>query len=328
VDALCSARLLEPFKKFVSGREAHRDLVPDVFWSVPGDARVSLNATHAMLDRGVERLRDEQLGLKLGATMRFGNGGAYDYAVRSAPTVRESFDVASKYTGLLSDSFVVGFESHHRQALVRLDDTAPWPRSAADFAMSAFYTLHVSEPLRGAHVECWFPYTEPEDLTDYRDLFAGATLKFGAPFYGFAFDESAVDVSMPGSDAALHVILRARVDTLMAELRASRPLSASVRRLIADEIPSGTPTADHVARALHMSRRTMTRRLEQERTSFHDELDTVRRERALDLVREGKVSLIEAAFLSGFSHVESFHRAFKRWTGHTPVSFRAVNLAR
>jgi len=65
VDALCSARLLEPFKKLVSAEEAHRDLVPDGFWSLPGDARVSLSATHSMLDRGVERLRDEQLGLKL-----------------------------------------------------------------------------------------------------------------------------------------------------------------------------------------------------------------------------------------------------------------------
>ena len=187
---------------------------------------------------------------------------------------------------------------------------------------------HVNaNPLRAAHVECWFPYAEPDDVTGYRAMFNGATLKFGAPCYGFAFDQAASEAMMPGSDPALHSILRARVDVLMAELRASRPLSASVRRLIADEIPSGTPTADCVARALHMSRRTMTRRLEQERTSFHDELDAVRRQRALDLVREGKVSLIEAAFLSGFSHVESFHRAFKRWTGHTPVTFRAVNIA-
>jgi AraC-like DNA-binding protein len=277
-----------------------------------------------MLDRGVERLGDERLGLKLGATMRFGSGGAFDYAVRSAPTVRESFDVAARYSTLLSDSFVVTFESHHRQALVRLDDTASWPRSAADFAMSAFYALHIQDPLRGAHVECWFPYAEPEDLAEYRFLFSGATLKFGAPFYGFAFDHTAADLAMPGSDPALHGILRARVDSLLSELRASRPLSASVRRLIADEIPSGTPSADTVARALHMSRRTMTRRLEQERTSFHDELDAVRRQRALELVGQGRVSLIEAAFLSGFSHVESFHRAFKRWTGHTPIAYRSA----
>jgi AraC-like DNA-binding protein len=191
--------------------------------------------------------------------------------------------------------------------------------------MAAFHTLHVSEPLRGAHVECWFPYAEPNDLAEHQKHFKESTLKFGAPFYGFAFDHSAAEVTMPGSDPVLHAMLRARVDALLAELRASRPLSASVRRLIADEIPSGTPTADQIARALHMSRRTMTRRLEQERTSFHDELDTVRRQRALELVRDGKVSLVEAAFLSGFSHVESFHRAFKRWTGHTPVTYRSTS---
>lgn len=277
-----------------------------------------------MLDRGVERLRDEQLGLKLGATMRFGAGGAFDYAVRSAPTVRDSLEVASRYSNLLTDSFNVSFERLHDRATVRLDDGASWTRPAADFAMSAFYKLHILEPLRGARVECLFPYAEPEETTTYKAFFAGATLKFGAPFYGFEFDQDDADAALPGADPALHAILRARVDALLAELRASKPLSASVRRLIADEIPSGTPTADHVARTLHMSRRTMTRRLEHERTTFHDELDTVRRQLAMNLVREGNVSLVEAAFLSGFAHVESFHRAFKRWTGHTPVSFRTA----
>src|SRR5690348_17126301 len=66
MDALCSARLLEPFKKLVASQEINRDLVPDGFWSLSGDARVSLQQTHSMLDRGVERLRDQQLGLKLG----------------------------------------------------------------------------------------------------------------------------------------------------------------------------------------------------------------------------------------------------------------------
>lgn len=190
--------------------------------------------------------------------------------------------------------------------------------------MSAFHKLHISEPMRAARIECWFPYSEPVDLTEYDSIFAGAALKFGAPFFGFAFDKSDADMPMPGADSALHAILRARVDTLLAELRASKPLSATVRRLIADEIPSGRPTADAVARALHMSRRTMTRRLEQERTTFHDELDAVRRRLALELVAKGDVPLVEAAFLAGFSHVESFHRAFKRWTGSTPLTYRTA----
>jgi AraC-like DNA-binding protein len=85
----------------------------------------------------------------------------------------------------------------------------------------------------------------------------------------------------------------------------------------------GAPTAERVARALHMSRRTMTRKLERERTTFNAELDAVRREMAVERVLDTKVSLAEIAFLLGFSHVESFHRAFRRWTGETPLTYRA-----
>lgn len=311
--------------RFVANQDSNRDLVPEDFWTVHGDARVSLQATHSMLEHGVERLRDDRLGLKLGTTMMFGTGGAFDYAVRSARTVRESLDVASRYSNLLSDSFSVIFEEHRGQAMVRLDDSEAWPRSAAEFAMSAFFKLHVSEPMRAAHVEVWFPYTEPADTTAYDRVFGGTTLRFGAPFYGFAFDRTSADAPMPGADPELHAMLRARVDALVSELRAARPLSAAVRRLIANAISSGSPTADHIASALHMSRRTMTRRLEQEHTTFHAELDAVRKRLALDHMQNAKMTLTEAAFLSGFSHVESFHRAFKRWTGHTPLRYRSAS---
>ena len=66
----------------------------------------------------------------------------------------------------------------------------------------------------------------------------------------------------------------------------------------------------------------MTRRLERERTTFQAELDAARRKLATDHLRDGRAPLTEIAFLSGFSHVESFHRAFKRWTGQTPLAYR------
>lgn len=66
----------------------------------------------------------------------------------------------------------------------------------------------------------------------------------------------------------------------------------------------------------------MSRRLEQEGTSFVEEHDHVRRNLALAYVRESNAPLTEIAFMLGFSHTESFHRAFKRWTGETALALR------
>jgi AraC-like DNA-binding protein len=76
-----------------------------------------------------------------------------------------------------------------------------------------------------------------------------------------------------------------------------------------------------------MSRRTLARRLEQEHTTFDAEFDAVRRRIALEAVLDAKVPLSAVAFLAGFSHVESFYRAFRRWTSTTPLAYRTAHLA-
>lgn len=319
----CSARMLVPIKRYVDVRRLDRDLVPRDFWSANADGRVSLAAAHSMLDGAVERLGDEQLGLRLGRSMRFGEGGPFDYAVRSAPTVRAAVDIASRYTKLLSDSFVIWFEAWRNQALIRLDEPS-WTRAAADFAMAAFYEIHLSDEVPTAsRLECWFPHAAPRDTSEYERSFGNATLRFNAPFFGFAFNRAYEHAPLPGADSALHAVHCERVDGLLSDLSAARALTTRVRRLIEEEIRyTRVATVPRIAGALRMSRRTMSRRLEREGTSFVEELDDARRKLALVYIDDGELTLKEVAFRLGFSHTESFHRAFKRWTGETPLAFR------
>jgi len=323
MSASCSARILQPFMRYVHGRRLDPDLVPREFWSADADGRVSLAAAQSMLDCAVERLRDRPLGLKLGRSMRFGEGGPFDYAVRSAPTVRDAVDVAARYSKLLSDSLVVSCEGWRRHSLVHLNDVS-WTRPAAEFAMAAFYKVHLSEEVPAAsQLECWFPYSTPHDTSEHQRSFGGATFRFNAPFFGFAFNRAHEEAPMPGADSVLHAVHCARVESLLADLSATRALKTRVRRLIEQEIQhTRGAKVPRVARALRMSRRTMSRRLEREGTSFADELDNARRQLALAYVSDGDTPLKEAAFRLGFSHAESFHRAFKRWTGETPLGYR------
>jgi AraC-like DNA-binding protein len=310
--------------RLVDAGRADRDLVPNDFWSADPNGRVSLQETQNMLLGGVERLKDDQLGLKLGRTMRFGEGGPFDYAVRSAATLRDSVGVATRYSRLLTDSFRVWLEVWREHGLIRLDDGPGWPRAAGDFAMSAFYKIHLADEVPTAsQLECWFPYAAPRTTTDYEQIFPGVALRFGAPFFAFAFNREYADAPVPGAEPVLHSIHCARVDSLIAAARSVRGAKSKVRDLIEQEIRGrGSASLMCVARSLHMSRRTMSRRLEQEGTSFTEELDGVRRDLAIEYVAESDTPLTEVAFSLGFSHAESFHRAFKRWTGETPLAYR------
>ena len=315
--------------RFVDAHHLDRDLVPRDFWSADANGRVSLAAAQSMLDCAVERLGDKPLGLKLGRSMRFGEGGPFDYAVRSAPTVRDAVDVAARYSKLLSDSLLIWFEVWRRHAVVRLNDVS-WTRPAADFTMAAFYKVHLADEVPAAsQLECWFPYSMPKDVGAHERTFGNATLKFNAPFFAFAFNRAYEKAPMPGADPVLHAVHCDRVDSLLADLSATRGLKARVRRLIEEELQdTGGAKVPRVARALHMSRRTMSRRLEREGTSFGEELDEARRKLALTFVSDGKTSLKEVAFRLGFSHAASFHRAFKRWTGETPLGYRTRRVTR
>ena len=88
-------------------------------------------------------------------------------------------------------------------------------------------------------------------------------------------------------------------------------------------LPEGEPSKGAVAERLAMSERTLTRRLAVDETSYRRLLDDVRRELAVAYMAEPRRSVIETAFLLGFTDQSNFARAFKRWTGETPTEYRA-----
>jgi AraC-like DNA-binding protein len=322
MQASCSARLVRHSLRAVPIPAPDRQYIPPAFWSVDPDSRVPLTNAHAPLVAATERLADEELGLKLGGALRFGVGGVFDYVMRSAATLRDSVEMAGRFARLVSDSMRVSFETFGRRAIVRFDIDPVWPRVVSDFAMSAWFKIHVAGQLADdAHIECWFPYRRPKETAVHEKVF-GTVAQFDAPFLGFVLEMDGASAPLPGADPVLHAMHCERAASLLAGISPSRKTTAVVRQVIEREIEAGTATADRVASALHMSRSTLARRLVAEGTGFNAEMDSVRRERALTYIRDPGASLAEVAFRSGFSHVESFHRAFKRWTGQPPRVYR------
>jgi AraC-like DNA-binding protein len=86
-----------------------------------------------------------------------------------------------------------------------------------------------------------------------------------------------------------------------------------------DHLLDGEPALGAVAAKLHMSPRSLQRRLRDEGTSFARVLSGLRHDLALRHLRNPQITIGDVAFLLGFSEVSAFHRAFKRWTGRTPA---------
>jgi AraC-like DNA-binding protein len=145
---------------------------------------------------------------------------------------------------------------------------------------------------------------------------------FGAEDLGIALDLEDAAQPLPGADPMLVAAAEHLAVAALADVPRADAFVAAVSRRIAATLPASV-SAEGVARELRMSARTLQRRLDAEGVRFSALLDEVRESLAKDLLRPGRdVPLAEVAYRVGFSDLATFSRAFKRWTGLPPGSYR------
>jgi AraC-like DNA-binding protein len=318
-----SARFITPFAQILANYEAVAPESLHRLKAIDPASRIPAAVANELAVSQVAETGDEDLGLKAARALPLGRAGALDYVMRSAATVREAVEAGDRYIRSFSDVLNVRHEAEGDRAIIRLDLSLPLPRPLVDFTASAWYANHLRDPLAPAsHIECLFTHPKPEKTEEYEKAFAPASLRFDAPFNGFVFDRDLLDVPLTTADPTTHAVLCEHVALSVAHLTARRTLVARVREITMRDLLQGGPSVFSVARQLRMSARTLGRRLEREGTTFSAVLDQLRKELALGYVGSHSIAFTDIAFRLGFSHVEAFHRAFKRWTGQTPLTYR------
>ena len=108
----------------------------------------------------------------------------------------------------------------------------------------------------------------------------------------------------------------------LADLEIDDSTSARVRSALAELLPSGETTIDDVARELGISKRTLQRKLKEEKTTFQKQLNSTRESLAVHYLSNTDITTNEIAFLLGYQELNSFLRAFSLWTGKTVSEYR------
>ena len=101
-----------------------------------------------------------------------------------------------------------------------------------------------------------------------------------------------------------------------------RTLSANIEKILSQYSNARLPNAETVATTLHISARTMHRRLTSEGTSFQQLKDTFRQTLAEHYIARPDLSIDAIAALMGFQDNSAFYRSFKKWTGVSPGQYR------
>jgi AraC-like DNA-binding protein len=287
-------------------------------------SRVLVAQHHALFEALAESERPEiAFHMRTSASMRCEDFGTLGLTMRSAPTLRSSIERLERYARLFNSYSVFDFEEKGEEAW--------WTNSRAAESVGARLS---NEAALGTFVALWRD-ANGDDFTPARVQFmhepVGSLAPLEAHFrcpvtHGAPLDAIVIrgeDLDRPNRVGDRHIwnFLRSHLEESLGATEEDR-IDREVVIHVAKSLSDGVPRLEQVARHLGVGSRTLQRRLSELGHSYQSLVDEARREVALRLVAEGRQSLIEVAFLTGFAEQSSFTRAFKRWSGTTPRAFR------
>ena len=168
-----------------------------------------------------------------------------------------------------------------------------------------------------------FTHAEPSYRREYDRIF-GVRLEFRSSMNAILFGEELLSVRMPPQNQYLFGLLRERAEVLLEKLEQSKSMRGRVESLLIPILATGEANIETIARTLGLSRQTLFRKLKSEGITFEQVLDELRHKLAREYLNEKNVSVNETAYLLGFSDAAALSRAFKRWTGSSPRTMKAV----
>jgi AraC-like DNA-binding protein len=287
------------------------------------DGRLPISVDLALW-AGARRLSgDECFGLHAAEKVRPGAFDVLGYTLRSSATLGAAFERLVRYNQLLHDVADLRLTLRPSEAWLSLrllpEGT---PRQQAEFSLAVF--LLFSRQATGVNVvprAVEFAHPAPADLSEHRRIFQ-ASLRFARPDTVLILPRQVLDLPLLQADPGLCAVLERQLHELLSRLPPGESVLDRVRRLVAAELCGGDPSVESVARRMHMSPRTLHRRLREAETSYRAVVDGLRQDLALRYLAEDRLAIAEAAYLLGFSEASAFHRSFKRWTGRTPADYR------
>jgi AraC-like DNA-binding protein len=136
------------------------------------------------------------------------------------------------------------------------------------------------------------------------------------------FSTELLDLPINSPDETLLRYLTPIAEEIVRNLPGGQSLRQKVQEKILASLEYGSYSVSAIADQLHVSVRTLQRRLEVEGTAFAELLDSTRQLAAQEYLKDPRIAITEVAYLLGFSESSTFYRAFKRWTNMTPIQFR------
>ena len=288
------------------------------------DNQISYSARGRMMAHCAARSSCPHFGLLVGQQAGLNSFGLVGLLARSSPDVETALRTLVRFMHLHVRGAVITLAAEGNLAML---DYAIYQSGVEgndqveDGAVAVAF--NIMRDLCGREwmpVEVRFAHRRREDAAPFRNFFQ-APLRFDAEQNSVLFSADWLNRRLPATDPQLRRLLQREIDKL--EVRHGDDFPEQVRSVLRSTVVTGHSSADQVAALFSMDRRTLNRRLNAFGTGFQELADEIRLEIARQMLEDSTMEVIQIALLLDYADASAFTRAFRRWTGTTPASWRA-----
>lgn len=290
-------------------------------------ARVSA-AQYGALWAGIARALDDEFLGQDSHAMKNGSFIAMTHAALGARTGRQALQRSVHFMRLVLDDLAGEVDIDATRVRIAFRQRAGTPVPAM-FAYATWFILVYGLlcwlvgrriPVLGARFRC----AAPPGAHEYQ-LMICEDMAFDQPDSWFDLAPVFLDLPVIQSAASARAFLRNAPGNFVVKYRNPASFAARVRRALRTLPAHAWPDAEAIAQRLNVAPATLRRRLHQEGHSCQSIKDELRRDLALEALRDPARSVADVAAAVGFAEPSAFHRAFRKWTGRRPAEYRKMS---
>ena len=268
------------------------------------DARIPVIKRWRLWSYISAQVGDPDLGIRFGSDYGARQFGLVGYTMLHSRTLHQAFQRMVRYgrilSDLASDLTLVRDDGEWRLTNLKTHGAYRHLRQPIDEPFAAIVSIAgeiTGEAFTPRRID--FPYQRPADIEALRSHFR-SDFGFGKPVGAIVIRERDMKLPVIGADEDLTGYLDQLASQKLEELSREETFLGRVRRAIWRSLSDGQPTLSSVAGELHLSPRTLQRRLNEEEVSFTELVDTIRREMAPILLKDREMAVYEVAYLLGY----------------------------
>jgi len=309
----------------------------DPLLSYDPSAHYPIDKVYALLQRAVDVTGDDAFGLKVSRFLPNTYVPALNMLVATSENLLRGFEATCRFFQVINDVIELKLTCGEDSVFLEYDlvqdiekllptDIQQWMPAVAVDATFAGLVDNVRNTLdpnfKVKHV--YFKHPKPTNAQAFDDLFK-APISYEQPSDRLEFDREVLTAPLITANPELAQVNEQILKNLLESANQNQIIT-EIQLHILDQIKQGEPSQEDIAKSLHLSARQLRRKLQQSGTSYAQLLQDTRHDLAKKYLLQGSLTVCEIAQLLGFNDQSNFSKAFKRWQGSSPASYRKQKL--